>query len=91
VVGVGDERWGERVVAVVELRAGASPTLEDVQSHCRSRIAGYKVPRQLCVVDRVQRSPSGKPDYPWAKATAGAVTPGAGPAQAAPAGTTTST
>ena len=44
VVGVPDERWGERVVAVVQLREGAAPTLEDVQEHCRTKIAGYKVP-----------------------------------------------
>jgi acyl-CoA synthetase (AMP-forming)/AMP-acid ligase II len=81
VVGLRDERWGERVVAVVELRPGVAPTLEEIQSHCRDRIAGYKVPRQLCVVDRVQRSPSGKPDYPWAKATAGAMAPAPGEVQ----------
>src|SRR5207245_146806 len=81
VVGLRDERWGERVVAVVELRLGASPTLEDVQAHCRTRIAGYKVPRQLCVVEQVQRSPSGKPDYPWAKAAAQAITEATSPAQ----------
>jgi len=71
VVGLRDERWGQRVVAVVELRPGSSPTLEEIQTHCRARIAGYKVPRQLCVVERVLRSPSGKPDYPWARAVAG--------------------
>ena len=70
VVGVPDERWGQRVAAVVQLRPGVSPTLEELQAHCRARIAGYKVPRELHVVDRVQRSPSGKPDYPWATAIA---------------------
>lgn len=74
VVGVPDERWGERVAAVVELRPGRRATLEDIQAHCRTRIAGYKVPRQLCVVDQVVRSPSGKPDYRWAKQAA-AVSP----------------
>jgi len=67
VVGVPDERWGQRVAAVVQPREGASPTLDDVQAHCRTRLAGYKVPRELHVVDEMQRSPSGKPDYPWAK------------------------
>ncbi len=67
VVGVPDERWGERVVAVVQLRDGAAPTLDDVQEHCRTKIAGYKVPRELHPVDQVVRSPSGKPDYRWAK------------------------
>lgn len=75
VVGVPDERFGERVAAVVQLRpqaqaADASPTLESVQDHCRTKIAGYKVPRELHVVAEVVRSPSGKPDYRWAKETA---------------------
>jgi acyl-CoA synthetase (AMP-forming)/AMP-acid ligase II len=66
VVGVPDERWGQRVVAVVQPRDGAEPTLESIQEHCRTLIAGYKVPRTLHVVDTIQRSPSGKPDYRWA-------------------------
>jgi acyl-CoA synthetase (AMP-forming)/AMP-acid ligase II len=67
VVGVPDERWGARVSAVVEPRPGAKPTLDDIQSHCRTKIAGYKVPRELHLVDKIERSPSGKPDYRWAK------------------------
>jgi acyl-CoA synthetase (AMP-forming)/AMP-acid ligase II len=70
VVGVPDERWGERVAAVVAPRAGQSPTLEDLDAHCRSKISGYKVPRELRLVDEIQRQPSGKPDYKWAKAVA---------------------
>ena len=70
VVGVPDPRWGERVTAVVELRPGATTTVEEVRDHCRTRIAGYKTPRQLVVVERVVRSPSGKPDYRWAKQVA---------------------
>ena len=70
VVGVPDERWGSRVVAVVEPRADRSPTLDAVQAHCRSKIAGYKVPRELHLVAKVERSPSGKPDYRWAKEVA---------------------
>jgi acyl-CoA synthetase (AMP-forming)/AMP-acid ligase II len=70
VVGVPDERWGQRVVAVVQPRAGATPTLESVQEHCRTLIAGYKVPRTLFTVDTIQRSPSGKPDYRWAASIA---------------------
>lgn len=66
VVGVPDERWGQRVAAVVQARAGSSPTLEDLDAHCRAYVAGYKVPRELHLVGEVQRSPSGKPDYPWA-------------------------
>jgi acyl-CoA synthetase (AMP-forming)/AMP-acid ligase II len=67
VVGVPDERWMQRVVAVVEPRAGRRPTLDELQAHCRASIAGYKVPRQLTVVERIERQPSGKPDYGWAR------------------------
>jgi acyl-CoA synthetase (AMP-forming)/AMP-acid ligase II len=42
--------------------------LESLQEHCRESIAGYKLPRRLHVVDAVERSPSGKPDYTWAAA-----------------------
>ncbi len=72
VVGVPDPRWGQRVAAVVEPRPGRSPTLEELDRHCRDRIAGYKIPRELHLVDRVERSPSGKPDYPWAAGVAAA-------------------
>jgi 3-oxocholest-4-en-26-oate---CoA ligase len=70
VVGVPDERWGQRVAAVVQARDGMTPDLGSVQQHCRATIAGYKVPRELHLVERMQRSPSGKADYPWAKQVA---------------------
>src|SRR5688500_14739360 len=70
VVGVPDERWGQTVAAVVQPRPGAVPELESIQDHCRTTIAAYKVPRRLHLVDEIQRSPSGKADYPWAAATA---------------------
>jgi acyl-CoA synthetase (AMP-forming)/AMP-acid ligase II len=66
VVGVPDERWGSRVAAVVAPRPGATLTLEALQAHCRRHIAGFKVPRQLTLVDAIERSPAGKPDYRWA-------------------------
>jgi len=69
VVGAPDERWGQRVAAIVEPRAGHdAPSLESVQEHCRRHVAGYKVPRELHVVEHVERAPSGKPDYRWANA-----------------------
>jgi acyl-CoA synthetase (AMP-forming)/AMP-acid ligase II len=70
VVGVPDERFGSRVAAIVQPRPGARPSLEAIQEQCRKKIAGYKIPRQLHLVDEVERSPSGKPDYRWAKAIA---------------------
>jgi acyl-CoA synthetase (AMP-forming)/AMP-acid ligase II len=70
VVGVPDARWGERVVAVVQPRNGMAPTLEALQDHASTQLARYKLPRELVLVDAITRSPSGKPDYRWAKATA---------------------
>ncbi len=66
VVGVPDERFGQRVAAVVQARDGKTPTLDELADHARTKIAGYKVPRELHLVDEVQRQPSGKPNYPWA-------------------------
>jgi acyl-CoA synthetase (AMP-forming)/AMP-acid ligase II len=70
VVGVADERWGQRVAAVVQPVAGAEPTLDELVAHCRTSLAGYKVPRSLVLVDAVVRSPAGKADYRWAKSVA---------------------
>ena len=70
VVGVPDARWGERVVALIEPRAGHTVDLSDVDQRVRTHVAGYKAPRDILVVDAIVRSPSGKPDYRWGKATA---------------------
>ena len=67
VVGIADERFTERVCAVVELRPGASMTLEALRAHCRGRLAGYKLPARLTIVGSVPRSPAGKADYRKAK------------------------
>ncbi|HWS47926.1 MAG TPA: acyl-CoA synthetase, partial [Acidimicrobiia bacterium] len=58
VVGLPDDVWGERVVAVVQPRPGSAPTLDGLQDHARSHLAGYKLPRELVLVDAIQRSPS---------------------------------
>jgi acyl-CoA synthetase (AMP-forming)/AMP-acid ligase II len=82
VVGVPDERWGERVVALVQARPGAEPGFDDLDTHVRRQVAAYKAPRNVVLVDTIVRSPSGKPDYRWAKATAidrlGIAAPGRG-------------
>jgi acyl-CoA synthetase (AMP-forming)/AMP-acid ligase II len=70
VVGVPDAKWGSRVAAVVQPRPGADITLAALEVHCRTRIAGYKIPRQLSLVEELVRHPSGKPDYRWAAETA---------------------
>jgi 3-oxocholest-4-en-26-oate---CoA ligase len=71
VVGGPDERFGQRVVAIVQPRPGRQPTLQDVDAHLRTRIAGYKVPREMHLVPEIRRHPSGKPDYRWAHEYAG--------------------
>ncbi|MEU8862673.1 acyl-CoA synthetase [Streptomyces umbrinus] len=71
VAGVPDAKWGNHVAAVVQLRTGAGqPSLDDIQTHCRTHLAGYKIPRQLVITDSIQRSPSGKADYRWARSVA---------------------
>ncbi|WP_280491020.1 acyl-CoA synthetase [Nocardia asiatica] len=67
VVGIDDERWGQRVVAVVQCRGAARPTLEELRPMLTREIAPYKLPRSLWFVDEIKRSPAGKPDYRWAK------------------------
>ncbi|HXQ20092.1 MAG TPA: acyl-CoA synthetase, partial [Candidatus Acidoferrales bacterium] len=51
VVGVPDERWGSRVAAIVQPRPGTRPTLEELAAHCRAHIAGFKIPRELHLVE----------------------------------------
>ncbi|WAC53968.1 acyl-CoA synthetase [Gordonia sp. SL306] len=68
VVPVPDERYGQRVAAVIQVADGAiEPTLEEIQEHCRKSLARYKVPRTVVFVDEVKRTPAGKADYRWAK------------------------
>ena len=70
VVGVPDDRFGERICAVVELRPGSpAPTLGELSAHVRQHLADYKAPREL-VLAPVARSPNGKVDYKAAKALA---------------------
>lgn len=59
-VGLPDERWGERVVAVVVLREGTALSLEALQAHCKGQLGGFKCPKQLVLRDTLPRLPSGK-------------------------------
>jgi 3-oxocholest-4-en-26-oate---CoA ligase len=70
VVGLPDDRFGERVVAVVRPSSGSTPTLKALQEHARASLAGYKLPRELVLVEHIERTPAGKADYKWAKETA---------------------
>jgi acyl-CoA synthetase (AMP-forming)/AMP-acid ligase II len=70
VVGVPDERWGQAVAAVVQPVPGERPDPAELVEHCKTRLAGYKAPRHMVLVERIARSPSGKADYRWARSTA---------------------
>ncbi|MEE4191141.1 MAG: acyl-CoA synthetase [Halieaceae bacterium] len=67
VVDTPDDRYGSKVTAVVKLRDGQSLTLDGLQEEARKHIAGYKLPRELHLVDEIPRAPSGKPAYPKAR------------------------
>jgi acyl-CoA synthetase (AMP-forming)/AMP-acid ligase II len=56
VTGVPDENWGEIVTAFVVVRPGSSLTLDELRRHCEAHLAGYKVPRQLVLVDSIPRT-----------------------------------
>lgn len=67
VVGLPDERWGNKVVAVVEVAAGKNFDLAAFNEVLRSKLSGYKVPKAVYLAEKIKRSPAGKADYPWAK------------------------
>ncbi|CAN5691601.1 acyl-CoA synthetase [soil metagenome] len=67
VIGVDDERWGQKVAAIVEPRPGEVPTLEELAEFCQTKLARYKAPRELHLVSEMPRQPSGKPDYKRAR------------------------
>jgi 3-oxocholest-4-en-26-oate---CoA ligase len=67
VVGRPSERWGEEVTAVVAVRPGSDVSDHDLRAACADVLARYKLPRVFVRVPHVQRTPSGKPDYAWAR------------------------
>lgn len=66
VVGVADDSYGQKVVAVLSPAGKAEPSLTELADFCRAHLAGYKLPRAVVWVDHVQRAPNGKADYKWA-------------------------
>jgi len=73
VVGLEDDRWGQAVTAVVQLEENTTfqeDAIETLKTDVRGVLAGYKVPKEIVLVPKIQRSPNGKTDYKWAKETA---------------------
>ena len=75
VVGRPSERWGEELVALVELREEATAAPEELNTLCTSRLARFKAPKEYLFVEHVQRLGNGKADYRWAKRHATAKAP----------------
>jgi 3-oxocholest-4-en-26-oate---CoA ligase len=67
VAGRPSERWGNEVVAVVQLVDGTEASDADLLEEAGRHIARYKLPKAIVRVERIQRSPSGKADYRWAR------------------------
>ena len=67
VVGVDDEKFGQKVVAVVSLENNKDINEDSLVDATRSYIAGYKLPKKVIFVEQVERAPNGKANYKWAK------------------------
>jgi len=74
VVGRPSPTWGQEVVAVVATTPGHDVDLEGLRSVGAEHLARYKLPKDVVLVDQISRSPSGKPDYAWAREQATADT-----------------
>jgi 3-oxocholest-4-en-26-oate---CoA ligase len=67
VAGRPSDRWGQEVVAIVQLREGATAGAAELLAEAAKHLARYKLPKAFVFRDRIQRSPSGKADYRWAR------------------------
>ncbi len=67
VTGRPDDRFGQAVVAVVQLTSPEAASPGELRAWCGEHLARYKAPRAIVFVDEVRRHPSGKADYRWAK------------------------
>jgi len=67
VVGVKDDRWGQKVVAVIQRRKDIEMSLEEIKEVASKYIASYKMPKAIVFSELIERAPSGKPNYQWAQ------------------------
>ena len=66
VVGIDDERFGQKVVAVASFEKNKEILFDDLIKNTRNHLSGYKLPKMIKFVDEVKRAPNGKADYKWA-------------------------
>ena len=67
VVGIKDDRWGQKVVAVIQRRENDELSLDDIKDVASKYIASYKMPKEIVFSELIERAPSGKPNYQWAQ------------------------
>ena len=67
VVGVEDEKYGQKVVAIASFNKDMSITEDDLKANTKAHLSSYKVPKNIKFVEKVSRAPNGKADYKWAK------------------------
>ena len=60
VIGIPDEQYGEVLFAAIVTQPGKTLTSEQIVEHCRTRIGGYKIPRQMAFVPQLPKSAMGK-------------------------------
>ena len=75
VVGLPDERWGQKVVAIIELASDQAFDRHEFDRICREKLSGYKVPKAVFIAPQIKRSPAGKADYRWAAGFAAEAAP----------------
>ena len=74
VVGIQDDRFGQKVIAVVSLEPNKKIETEPLIQETRKHLSGYKLPKDIKFVKSVKRAPNGKADYKWASKVANGIT-----------------
>ncbi|MDZ7756088.1 AMP-binding enzyme [Rhodohalobacter sp.] len=60
VIGVPDEEWGQKVTAVVTLKNGKTPVLEEIREQLKDSLTDFKIPKELKIVQDLPKTPTGK-------------------------------
>ena len=68
VIGVASQRWGQEVTALVSVSDDQQLTEQQIKDHTRGILADFKTPKRVLILEEIQRTPTGKPNYEWAQA-----------------------